>query len=238
MKPLTTSQRVNVLLLAGLVILLYILLADKCSNPVPKPIIIKGKDVVKEISLVEKQKKAIEDSFRLILNKAYKSNDENYAAYLKALNENSELYKQNKILSMPVPDTCKPLMMAWIERERQLKKVSDNKDAIANRTITGLQGTVREQGRFLVTKDTMYNRLKKVADTCATALTKLEKYADKIKPKRELNVGIIAISPYTLLKPAAGITLGYRGNNGTEINIGYYTNNMVSIGIKKTLIKF
>lgn len=235
---MSNSGKINIFILICLGVLLYILLADKCNPNKPQPVVIKGETVEKLIDLTAQQKQAIDDSFNLILNKAYNDNDKNYTAYIKLLNENAELLMINKLYETDYPDTCKPIIDAWVKREAQLKSISDRKDAAAKVTITGLQGTVSEQKRFLASKDTMFNRLKIICDTCATALTKLEKHIDQIKPKRHITVGVIAITPYTLLKPAAGITLGYRGKKGTEIKLGYYTNNQVSIGISTTLFKF
>lgn len=235
---MTNSVRINIFMLICLGILLYILFAEKCGRSITQPTIIKGKDVERIINLTVAEKQALDDSFNLILNKAYLQNDKNYTAYIEALNKNSELLRNNRILSMPVPDTCKEIVSAWVKREYDLKTLSDNKDVAAKKTINGLQGTVYTQQRFLASKDTMFNRLKKISDTCAKALTALEQYSKKIKPKHELNIGLVAISPYTEIKPQVGILLGYRGKTGTQFNVGYYSNKQISIGLSKTLFRF
>ncbi|MES2287361.1 MAG: hypothetical protein V4547_16835 [Bacteroidota bacterium] len=236
---MSNSGKINIFMLVCLGVLLYILFADKCNKVVEKPKVITGKDVVKLIDLTTAQKKAIDDSFNLILNKAYKDNDKNYTAYIKALNENAVLLNQRNMLEQQTfPDTCKPIVDLWKGYATHLEVSGKKKDNAAKLTINGLQGTVTEQKNFLALKDTMYNRLKVIADTCATALGKMEKYADKIKPKRSITVGVVGISPFTLIKPAAGITLGWRGRTGTELRLGYYTNKQFSVGISTTLFKF
>lgn len=235
---MTNSQKINVFMGIVLLILLYILIADKCSSNTLKPAVIKGNDVGKLINLTTAEKQAIDDSFNLVLKTRDWQDEYNYQKYLTVLNENAALYKKNSVLNQPIPDTCRPLMNAWIRREVDLKNLSDKKDVSANITITGLQATVSIQGAFLAAKDSSFSKMKNIADTCAKSLVAMEKYAKKVKARRELNIGIVAISPYTILKPVAGVILGYRGKTGTEINVGYYTNNQISIGLKRSLIKF
>ncbi len=227
----------NFLIFALVVIIIW--LTPPCnSKPVEKPVVISANKIIDTLNLLDEQVKAMNDSFALIINKAYEDNDKNYTNYIHQLNINSELLRNNKILSMPIPDTCKPLMMAWIERERQIKVASDNKDAAAKTTITGLQGTLWEQQRFLTAKDTAYNKLKRVADTCASAYKQIEKYAKKISPKREIILGLSGITPYDEIKPSIGLVLGYKGKNGMELRAGYYTNKNVTVTLSKPLFRF
>lgn len=221
-----------------LLILLYILIADKCSPNVLQPAVIKGKDVEKLINLTTAEKQALDDSFNLVLKTRDWQDEYNYQKYLTVLNENAELYKKNSVLNLPVPDTCRPLMNLWMRREADLKNLSDKKDVAAKTTITGLQETVSIQSAFMTAKDSSFSKLLAISDTCAKSLVAMEKYAKKVKAKREINIGVVTISPYTIFKPVAGVILGYRGKTGTEFNVGYYTNNQISIGLKRPLIKF
>lgn len=236
---MTNSQKINVFLLICLGILLCLMFTDRCSPSIPKPVVIKGKDIVKQIDLADSQRKAVEDSFNLILNKAYNDNDKNYTAYIKTLNENSELLMENKLLSTEYPDTCKPIVAAWIERERQLKNASDRKDASAYKTITGLQGTVYEQQRFLAAKDSAYAKMKTICDTCAEAVKAWEKYAKKIAPKRQFMLGVSGMGMYAgNLNPALGGSAAYQNKKGIQIDAAVFTNKIVVVGIKKTIFKF
>lgn len=227
----------NILIAILGIIIIYLL---TCNNSVEKkPVVIKGEEVIKEINLVEKERKHIEDSFNLIIQKAYQLNDDNYTAYIETININSELFRENKLLRQKVPDTCKPIVAAWIERERQLKVASDNKDAAAKKTITGLQGTLWEQQRFLYAKDSLYAKMRSVADTCAKALVKLEKYVKQVDPKRKILVSVSGMGMYGgKLNPAVGGGLVYQTKKGLQIDGKVYTNKIVTVGLSFPLIKF
>ncbi len=236
---MANSSKINIFLIVVLGILLYILFADKCTPSKTKPVVIKGKDVVKEINLVEQQRKHIEDSFNLIIQKAYQLNDDNYTAYIETININSELFRENKLLKLKVPDTCKPIVAQWIERERQLKVASDNKDAAAKKTITGLQGTLWEQQRFLNAKDSLYAKMRSVADTCAKALSVLDKYVKQVEPKRKILVSVSGMGMYGgNLNPAIGGGLAYQTKKGFQIDGKVYTNKIITVGLSFPLIKF
>ena len=226
------------LFLYGVIIVLAILLFKSCGNVEVKSDIITGKQVHDTIRITDNETQRIRDSFNLVLSKKYRDDDENYQAYLKILNENAVLLNENEMLSKPVPDTCRELQAGWINKFNQLKTASDKKDISANRTITGLQSTVSTQKNFLAAKDTAYNKMKGIADTCAKALTSMERYARKIKPKREINIGIEANSSWVNLKPTVGLGLGYRDRKGNQVNAAVYINQTITIGIKKTLFKF
>jgi hypothetical protein len=220
------------------IIVLVFLLFKSCGKVEPKPVIITGKQVHDTIVEVDKQAQRIRDSFTLVLNRKYKDDDANYQAYLKLLNDNAVLLNQNEMLSIPVPDTCQKLQDSWIAKFNQVKVASNQKDVAANRTITGLQSTVTTQKKFLASKDTTISKYRTIADTCSKALSQLEAYAKKIKPKRELNAGIEVNSSYINLKPIIGIGIGYRDRRGNQINAAIFSNQTISVGIKKTLFKF
>ncbi len=236
---MSNSRWINVFMLVCLGILLYILFADKCKRVVEKPQVIKGKDVVKLIDITDKRNKEITDSFNLILNKAYRDNDKNYTAYIKALNENAVLLNQRNLLeNQTFPDTCTPIVNLWKGYANQLENNGVKKDAAAKLTITGLQGTVWEQQQFLKAKDSIYGKLHAICDTCAKALIQNEKYIAKIKPKNEIIVGVSAITRYDEIKPSVGLILGFRGKTGTQVTAGYYLNKNVTVTISRPLIKF
>lgn len=226
----------NILIAALVIVLIYLL---TCNKSVEKaPVVIKGATVRELINMVDIDKKRIEDSFKVILHKAYKDNEDNYTNYVNMLNQNSALYQENRLLQIPYPDTCKKIVSLWMEREQQIRAASDNKDKAAMKTITGLQGTVAEQQRFLTAKDTLYAKMRSIADTAGKALVALEKYISKISPKREVSVGISGITPYNEIKPSLGLVLGYRGKNGMQVQAGYYLNKNITVTISKPLFKF
>ena len=220
------------------IIVLAFLLFKSCGKPVPKPTVITGKQVHDTITVIDAQAQRLRDSFMVVLSRKYRDDDANYQAYLKLLNENAVLINQNEMLSAPVPDTCQKLQQGWIAKFNQVKVASDKKDIASNRTITGLQSTVSTQKKYISQKDIDYAKMKSIADTCASALTAMEKYAKKIKPKHEISIGISGMTNYVNLKPAIGLGLGYRTRKGLQFDANVYSNQTITVGVKKTLIKF
>lgn len=227
----------TVILYAFIVVLCWLLFRS-CGTITPKPVIITGKQVHDTIFKIDKDAQRVRDSFAIVLNQKHKEDDANYQAYLRLLNENAVLLNQNEMLSQYVPDSCKELQAAWVIKFNQIKSASEKKDIAANKTITGLQSTVSTQKSFMDAKDADYRKMKNIADTCSKALTAMEKYAKKIKPKREINAGIEVNSSWVNLKPTIGIGIGYRDRKGLQINAAAFINQTFSIGIKKPLIKF
>ena len=117
----------------------------------------------------------------------------------------------------------------------QIKK----NDSLCNQNISLLQKKVFTKDKIISQKDNLYKKLKSNFDTCLKNQSALERYSKQIKPLRELTIAAKVITNYVFpLKPNAGIEVGYRNKKGTEYSIGYYTNQQVSVGLKKTLFKF
>ena len=117
----------------------------------------------------------------------------------------------------------------------QIKK----NDSLCNQNISLLQKKVFTKDKIISQKDNLYKKLKSNFDTCLKNQSALERYSKQIKPLRELTIAAKVITNYVFpLKPNAGIEVGYRNKKGTEYSVGYYTNQQVSVGIKKTLFKF
>lgn len=227
----------TVLLYAFIVILCWLLFRSCNKNPLP-PQVITSEQLRDTIRIVDSETQRIRDSFNLVLYIRQVQDDKNYIAYIKALNENAVLFNENEMLSKYVPDSCKELQAGWIHKFTQLKVASNKKDFEANNTIVGLQGTISTQKSFLAAKDTAYSKMKAIADTCTSAVSQLEKYIKKIRPKREVSIGIEANSSYLTFKPTIGIGLGYRARNGLQFNAAVFLNKTVNLSIKKPLFKF
>ena len=117
----------------------------------------------------------------------------------------------------------------------QIKK----NDSLCNQNISLLQKKVFTKDKIISQKDNLYKKLKSNFDTCLKNQSALERYSKQIKPLRELTIAAKVITNYVFpLKPNAGIEVGYRNKKGTEYSVGYYTNQQVSVGVKKTLFKY
>jgi chromosome condensin MukBEF ATPase and DNA-binding subunit MukB len=117
----------------------------------------------------------------------------------------------------------------------QIKK----NDSLCNTTIILLNKKVSIKDKVISQKNNLYKKLKSNFDTCLKNQSSLERYSKQIKPLRELTIAAKVITNYVFpLKLNAGVEVGYRNKKGTEYIVGYYTNQQVSVGVKKTLFKF
>jgi len=225
---------------AGLIIFAIWYFADSCNKKtVVVPVVKPSTELIKVVNLAEEEKKRIEDSFNIVLNKLDRMNDKQYQDYVLLLNENAVLANQNEILSIPIPDTCQQLNAAWKSKYNTYVAQTNKTTQSATNTIRGLNTSIATQKKFLASKDSAYAKIKNAWDTCISGYQKLEKFAKQNKPKREVSAGINMMSGYSLpLKPEFGLMLGYKNKKGTELLVGYYTNNQISIGLKKPLIRF
>lgn len=210
----------------------------KGKKVVEQPNVKPSIEIVKDTVALAALKKHLADSFNLLLSKLDRTNDKQYQEYLAALNTISELEADNTILKIPVPDTCQSLNVAWIDKYNKYVKQSNAATRSANNTISGLNQTIGTQKKYLSQKDIDYNKLHSLLDTCTKGYAILEKSNKQLQPKREVAAGIRMLSAYAgIIKPEFGLELSYRNKKAMEISVGYYTNQTVSVGLKKRLFK-
>lgn len=214
---------------------LIVLSVRQCNKPKPKPEYIPIKEQVKVVERDEAAMRKQADSFMTIINIQDRTNAENYNDLVDFANENSRLQADIMALSKAVPDTCKQYVAQY---QRYASQTSNTINA-ANKTISGLNTTIGTQRKFLDAKDSAYARLKNSWDTCIATAIRLEDYSKSIKPKREISAGLTGMYNYVgEIVPGVGIQLGYRSRKGIEITASVYTNQVITIGIKKSIFKF
>ena len=225
------------------IIVLAFLLFKSCGKVEPKPVVITGKEVRDTVRLIERERQFIADSFNAIIYKQdaeirnYKSKyDDLVADYLNIQNET-----QNVITKTPFPDTCKPIVDLLTGKFNQLSIASQKKDKAASNTINSLTAQNKTKDKFLAAKDSSYKKLKSIADTCSSALSQMEAYAKKIKPKTTIYISAIALGNQNKYLNGYGMGIGLTNKKGTSfevgaINIGTTIN--YSLSIKKPLFKF
>lgn len=230
----------NLLLFVMAVVLIYLLQCNGKDTPVT-PVVKPSTEIVQAIVNVDSIKDAVSDSFTTVIkeqDRLLKFKDSKYddllAEYLNQAND-----FQDSLANKKIPDTCKPYQLKWLAQYNELAKTSTQKDNASKSLIASL----REQGvtkdKYLAAEKKSFKDLRAIADTCVKGYQTLEKAVKKLQPKREINVGAKVLSEYTLpLNTIYGLELGYRNKKGFEINVGYYSNNQISIGIKKTLFRF
>lgn len=223
------------------ILALVIFYLAKCRT-VPTPQTITTTKILKDtLRLIEQDRKKIEDSFNLVLQKHYKADEFNNGQFVNLVNQNEELAQINENLQkeLTYPDTCRDVVnklnSAHNNYVAQTKLTIDK----AKQSLINLSQTVQTQKAYLTEKDKLYARLKSTLDTCITNNAALEKYAKQVKPKRSINLNIQTISPYVgKISPEFGAGIGYVNKKGLHISATYWTNQQISISISKPIIKF
>lgn len=230
------------LLLYGVIIFLVLFYFSKCNNT-PAPVITTTTKVLKDtLRLIEQDRKHLTDSFDYILKKREQQNYQNESDFIKLLNENAELSVINERLQREevIPDTCKGIVKKYQDAYGNYEAQTNRTIEQAKKSLISLSGTIKDQKAYLAAKDEIYNRLKKVTDTCLANSAALEKYVKKIKPKRELGLMVSGMNDFSNknLKLAVGGGLSYRNKRGLQFVVSYYSNKTGSISLIKPLARF
>lgn len=228
------------LILAIVILALVIFYLTKCRKT-PEPQTITTTKILKDTSyIIESDRKKITDSFENILSKMYKQKYRDDNEFIKLVGENDELASINEKLQkeLTYPDTCMEVVNKLNSAHQNYVSQTNRTIDQAKKSLINLSQTIQTQKSYLSAKDELYSRLKSANDTCIANNSALEKYAKKLKPKRSINLNVQAVSPYNLFKPVFGAGIGYENKAGLEVSFTYYTNNQISVGIRKPLVRF
>ena len=226
------------IIIALLVLVILYLAMCRGSKPVPVA------PVVKPVAEQQAEVSRNEDSINAIIDtlvSELQSKDEQLSDAKDELyagqNKTKQLLSENAALRAKL--TAGELTDNINDNSNKLNAQIKKNDSLCNQNISLLQKKVFTKDKIISQKDNLYKKLKSNFDTCLKNQSALERYSKQIKPLRELTIAAKVITNYVFpLKPNAGIEVGYRNKKGTEYSVGYYTNQQVSVGIKKTLFKF
>jgi len=240
MKSVNISAVHRRYLLALAILLGVIFYLSKCRTT-PQPVITTVTKVLRDTSrLIEKDKKHLEDSFKLVMKRRDAEDYQNQSDFIKLANQNAELSVINERLQNEVyPDTCKQIVKKYQDAYGNYEAQTNKTIEQAKKSLISLSGTVQTQKKYIDAQTDLYNRLKKVSDTCLANSAAMEKYIKKAKPKHSINLNVQTISPYIgKIQPVFGAGLGWENKRGLEVSFTYYTNQQISIRISKPLFKF
>lgn len=237
-KPILTKT--NIFLGIIILILLYLVTCNRKVTPIETPQVIPVKEQVKAVASVDSLKKVIGDSFVLVQTKLENKANEYYKKWQSTDVKLSMAERAvDDLLNEPAnPDTCKEILQKVQDGFNTVKKTYIQKDEQAKGAIKTLQQLTQSQKSFLTQKDKEYKLLHTSFDTCIAQQVKLEKINKALTPKHEIGIGANVITNYLNLKPQVGANLYYRTKNGTQVTLGYYTNNLISLSLSKPLIRF
>jgi hypothetical protein len=223
------------------VVILAIFLFKECHRPNPAIApVVTPTSVLKEIVRVDSiASKKYSDSvdkviayYKNISNKSERESDSLAGIYQVLLND------MNDVLTLSLPDTCEPFRLAVADLNKKLSLSTAQQEAACKSALNAQKNIVTQKDKLIANSKKDYTNLKKVFDTCIANQTALEKYIKKIKPRREIGVGLIGQSTWiTPYKFEGGPMIYYRGKNGTQISAGVLTSQRVQLTISKPLFK-
>lgn len=229
------------------ILLVVILIMAKCmydkknETVIEKPVIVSDKQLTDNVTKDEDTAaiviQSLEETNKLLVVENNKLSKEKRLA-----NEDVRLLEQqnidlaNQLAASELTDSIKLT-------NSQLAAATRKSDSLCNKNISNLNKQLFGKDNIIAAERKKYGKLKSNFDTCLDNQRKLSKYSDELakqsKPKRELTAGLRALSNYSFpLKLNVGIEIGYRNKKGMEISGGYYTNEQISVGIKKTFLRF
>lgn len=225
--------------LSVIILVLVIFYLAKCHKTPTQPIP-KSKEIHDTITVVKYDNRRLTDSFETVLRKHYKQDYQDSNYLIELLNQNSELSAINTNLqNQTYPDTCEKIVGLWKNQYNTYVTQTDKTLNQAKRSLVNLSSTIQTQKSYLSAKDSIIKRALSAADSCDTYLKRAEKYAKQVKPKHSINLNVQAISPFIgQIKPTFGAGIGYENRKGLEISLTYYTNQQISIGIRKPIFRF
>lgn len=197
--------------------------------------IVPAKKVIEKIRVDSIASKKFKDSVNNIIAYWEREASKWQRNWEQEAEESGELQQEyGELLNQIVPDTCKPYQEKLIALNSKLSAHVRNANISCGNTIKAKDNIITQKDKLIQQGKNDYDSLRNNTNILYNNQLALEKKL----PKREITIGVRVISGYTApIKPQAGIELGYRNKKGFEVNIGYYTNNQVSLGIKKTLLR-
>ena len=206
------------------------LIFKACNKPGTVEVVKTHKEIVRDTVVNNLAIRMQADSFLRELAVLYRINDADNGTIVNLFNENAELAGQLKLISEPVPDTCKALNKAWEDKYSKFATQTKKTTTAASNTIRGLNNTVKTQKQFLAAKDTAITKYQVSLADCLTGYKKTE-------PRNEINAGVSVMSGFNI-QTAAGVVLGLRTKKGWQFDVGAYTNRAGTFSIRKTLFKW
>jgi hypothetical protein len=228
----------NVLIVVLLLALLYLLTCKKKRVELPQ---VKSVTEQKEIVRVDSvMSQATKDSVTKLLKDADKAGEKWFEEWKVVSQQYDALEKgMGDLLSEEVPDTCKAIQERLVAQYLKEKKSNDEKDIACSNTIASKNSIIFQKDRLIQLSKNDYGLLKVRLDTAWAQQEKLQRINKKLLPKRELSIGLVAISNYnTFDNAAAGVVLDYRNKRGTQFGAGVFNTKQILVSYKKPILKF
>ena len=222
--------------IAGLILVIIFLYTCKKKVEVIETIPVPVQQELVRVDSVMSQKD--KDSVNLRITDLEKSAQQWFNQWKEEAKQTAEVQLTlSNLLSEEVPDTCKKIVDALGLQITKLNTSTKAQNLSCEKTVDAKNRIIKGKDDLIAIGKTDYRKLKLRLDTCWQQQVLAEK--NKFKPKRELSIGVMALSNYNSFDNAAvGIILDYRNKKGTQFGAGIYNTKQIQISIKKPIFKF
>jgi len=229
----------NYIIIAALVVVIVYLLTCKKKVVEIEPVtpVAVQKEILRIDSIPSKKYKDSVEAIILSQQKEAEISDESYANL--ADRYNAQAAELNEVMNQPVPDTCKPYMLALNAANKRLDQSNKDKDLACNRAVNSQKALVASKNSLLRQEKKDKARILAALDTCFKNQSVAERNYKKLAPKRSIGVGIMSEAAWVQpIKFDMGVQLYYRGKNGNQLSLGVMTSQRGFVSYSKDLFKF
>lgn len=224
------------IIIAALVIVIIFLLTCNKKAQVQKPTVVPVEKLIRDTSFIEKESGKVISELEKQLTQKDREN--------KSLSNELETTQDQRLFAQQSVDSLLSLRQSddlGNATKNEFKKYKDQvakSEKLCNDRNKNLTSQLSLKSNILSEQQKKYSSLRKVLDTCLQNQTALEKYANKIKPRNKVSIGISAGYIPSALSFSYGVTAMYSMKNGYHIQasaLQLRSEQMFQISILKTI---
>lgn len=241
MKYKNTITPKNIFMIALIVAIIYLLTCHHKKQPTIPNVIptTVQRDSVRVDSIASKH---FVDSVTQKLKYATKEGEMWYNEWVASEGRYNDLEKGvSEFAQQPVPDTCKELQKNYITQLAKLSKENKSKDTYCFNAIAAKEAIMKQQNAIIIRYADDNKKLKTRFDTALAQQDKLTAAIQKVKNKREVYAGIMAMGSEQKVFEGTGVNVGYRNKKGNQYDVfAMQINSGLHYGVsfKKKLFSF
>ncbi len=234
-------SRSNIVLIAVILVMLYLLTCNKKPSPELNPVI-PVKEQKEKVVADSVASKKFTDSIALIIKQKDKEAEMWHNEWKASEGRYNDLEKGTvDLITQEVPDTCKAMQEKYNQQFVKLSKESKQKDISCENTINAQKNLINQQIVVIRKGEKDAIGLRASLDTAFEQQRKLTKTVSSLKPKNSIYIGVTALGNENKFVQGYGVNLGLRNKKGNMYEAGALqigSTISYTISFKKTLFKF
>lgn len=236
-------NRTTIFLIAVILVMAYFMTCNPfSSNPIKTPQVKSVKEQAEVVRIDSIASAKFVDSVNKIVGK-WKSEANRWEGnWNKEVKTTAGLQEEiGDILNSAIPDTCEQFRQKALIEFNKLISASAKKDTSCSKALTAYKNIVTQKDVLIKRKSDDWTKLKVNFDTALAQQKILQAAINKMKSKREIYLSVMGLGHETKIVNGYGLGIGYRGKNGTSVEIGALQIGATinySLSIKKPLFRF